>query len=60
MHEPAETLDVKSFDESPAQRRGVWSVIREAVGGSERDFTEGPIGQAIFLVLLAVRVVLRA
>ncbi|MEQ1645561.1 MAG: MATE family efflux transporter, partial [Pyrinomonadaceae bacterium] len=34
----------------------VWAVIREAVRGSERDFTQGPIGLAIFL--LAVPMIL--
>lgn len=33
-----------------------WSVLREAVRGSERDFTRGPIGLAIFL--LAVPMIL--
>ncbi|MEO7539595.1 MAG: MATE family efflux transporter [Pyrinomonadaceae bacterium] len=35
---------------------GFWSVIREAVRGSSRDFTVGPIGLAIFL--LAVPMIL--
>src|SRR6186997_2514847 len=33
-----------------------WSILREALRGSERDFTTGPIGLAIFL--LAVPMIL--
>ena len=35
---------------------GVWLSIREALGGSHQDYTQGPIGRAIFL--LAVPMVL--
>ena len=34
----------------------VWALLREALRGSDRDYTSGPIGQAI--VLLAVPMVL--
>lgn len=39
-----------------AEDNSFWSVIREAVRGSKRDFTKGPIGLAIFL--LAVPMIL--
>jgi putative MATE family efflux protein len=35
---------------------GVWDTLREAVRGSQQDFTEGPIGRAV--ILLAVPMVL--
>lgn len=44
------TPSVESVDNS------FWAVIREAVRGSQRDFTQGPIGLAIFL--LAVPMIL--
>lgn len=37
-------------------RPGAWSLIREALRGSSRDFTEGPIGPAI--VVLAIPMVM--
>ena len=37
-------------------KQSLWSLLREAVRGSHRDFTEGPLGQAI--ILLAVPMVL--
>jgi putative MATE family efflux protein len=36
--------------------QGVWATLREAVRGSQRDFTETPVGQAV--ILLAVPMVL--
>lgn len=41
---------------SPSARDSTWAVIREALRGSHRDFTEDSIGRAIFL--LAVPMVL--
>ncbi|HEY0658975.1 MAG TPA: MATE family efflux transporter [Pyrinomonadaceae bacterium] len=38
------------------ENNSFWSILREAVGGSQRDFTQGSIGLAIFL--LAVPMVL--
>ena len=32
------------------ENNSFWSILREAVGGSERDFTQGSIGLAIFLL----------
>jgi putative MATE family efflux protein len=60
LHETTEPLEVRPevrpSVELPEQRGGAWAVIRQAIGGSQRDFTEGSIGQAIFL--LAVPMVL--
>jgi len=39
-----------------AENDSFWSILREAVGGSKRDFTSGSIGLAIFL--LAVPMIL--
>jgi len=33
-----------------AENNSFWSILREAVGGSQRDFTQGSIGLAIFLL----------
>jgi len=34
----------------PTENNSFWSILREAVGGSQRDFTQGSIGLAIFLL----------
>ncbi|HYN22166.1 MAG TPA: MATE family efflux transporter [Thermoanaerobaculia bacterium] len=34
----------------PVSSSGAWATIREAIRGSKQDFTEGPIGRAIFLL----------
>jgi putative MATE family efflux protein len=39
-----------------AERQGLWSVLREAIRGSQQDFTVIPVGKAVFL--LAVPMVL--
>jgi len=39
-----------------AARRGAWASIREALAGSQQDYTRGPIGRSVFL--LAVPMVL--
>ena len=41
---------------SQINKDSFWSLIREAVRGTERDFTSGPVGPAIFL--LAVPMIL--
>lgn len=41
---------------SAAHDNSVWSVLKEAVRGSARDFTEGPVGLSVFL--LAVPMIL--
>src|SRR5438270_1175795 len=33
-------------------REGFWSNVREALRGSDRDYTRGPIGRAIFLLAI--------
>lgn len=35
---------------SSSDTKSIWGTLREAVGGSQRDFTEGGIGKAIFLL----------
>jgi putative MATE family efflux protein len=49
MQESAETL-FSSSDEAAPRSNGAWSIVREAVRGSRRDFTQGPVGRAIFLL----------
>src|SRR6476620_12775924 len=41
---------------SSAPRESVWRAVREALGGSRRNYTEGPIGRAI--LVLAIPMVL--
>jgi putative MATE family efflux protein len=36
----------------PPAREGIWSNVREALRGSDRDYTRGPIGRAIFLLAI--------
>ena len=35
---------------APVSASGAWATLREAIRGSKQDFTEGPIGRAIFLL----------
>jgi Na+-driven multidrug efflux pump len=44
MSNHVHTTSEKAFDNS------FWSILREAVAGSSRDFTQGSIGIAIFLL----------
>jgi putative MATE family efflux protein len=55
MLENSETTITSPPDEQ-APNNSFWSILREAVGGSSRDFTTGSIGLAIFL--LAVPMIL--
>jgi putative MATE family efflux protein len=41
---------------TPSERESLWLTVREALRGSRRDYTEGPIGRAI--LLLAIPMVL--
>ena len=41
---------------SKKDENSIWSLLREAIRGTQRDFTSGPIGPAIFL--LAVPMIL--
>src|SRR3712207_8960860 len=45
-----------AIPDAVARGEGLWSVVREAVRGSHRDYTEGPIGRGVFV--LAVPMVL--
>src|SRR5437588_11108544 len=36
----------------PPAREGFWSNVRAALRGSDRDYTRGPIGRAIFLLAI--------
>ncbi|MFN2530050.1 MAG: MATE family efflux transporter [Pyrinomonadaceae bacterium] len=63
MTDSAETvanpnLSISGADRSSStsSQEGLWSSIKEAVRGSHRDYTEGPIGRAI--LLLAIPMVL--
>jgi putative MATE family efflux protein len=49
MQEPIEAVAVATAIE-PNKTSGFWATLREAVRGSEQDFTEGGIGRAIFLL----------
>ena len=51
------SISSEAFEPRPETSPSVWSAIREALAGAHgRDFTEGPIGRAIFI--LAVPMVL--
>src|SRR5438045_7232638 len=52
MTEPAEI----AAEPAAPRRGGFWSDVREALRGSEHDYTQGPIGRAI--LLLAIPMVL--
>jgi putative MATE family efflux protein len=49
MQEPIEAVGAATATETSGAS-GFWATLREAVRGSERDFTEGGIGRAIFLL----------
>jgi len=49
MQEPIEAVGVATATK-PSRSSGFWATLREAVRGSEQDFTEGGIGRAIFLL----------
>ncbi|MGH9768603.1 MAG: MATE family efflux transporter [Blastocatellia bacterium] len=49
MAEPIEGVAVATATE-PNKSSGFWATLREAVRGSEQNFTEGGIGRAIFLL----------
>ncbi|HEY0969399.1 MAG TPA: MATE family efflux transporter [Gemmatimonadales bacterium] len=41
---------------APAREGSIWSAVREALAGSHRDYTEGPLGRAV--LVLAIPMVL--
>jgi len=49
MRDPAELARPAA---SPPAREGFWSNVREALRGSEQDYTRGSIGRAIFLLAI--------
>src|SRR5215510_5378374 len=49
MQEPIEAVGAATATETSGDS-GFWATLREAVRGSEQDFTEGGIGRAIFLI----------
>ena len=53
---PSNEVALSSTAESPAWAGGFWSSVGEALRGSHRDYTQGPIGRAI--LILAVPMVL--
>jgi putative MATE family efflux protein len=50
MKEPLEIVAPESASPTTVQSHGFWNTVREAIRGSEQDFTEGGIGRAIFLL----------
>src|SRR5438874_8641527 len=53
---PEEVMPAVQADASSAHAASFWSAIREALRGSHKDYTVGPIGRSI--VLLAIPMVL--
>src|SRR5215467_895941 len=49
MQEPIEAFGAATAT-GPSRSPGFWATLREAVRGSEQNFTEGGIGRAIFLL----------
>jgi putative MATE family efflux protein len=50
MPDSTETLRVPPADEPPEINSGIWTAIKEALRGSQSDYTRGPIGRAILLL----------
>src|SRR4051794_32823 len=48
MRDPAELASSLA----PRAREGFWSDVRDALRGTEHDYTRGPIGRAIFLLAI--------
>jgi putative MATE family efflux protein len=49
MQEPIEAVGTATAT-SPSRSTGLWGTLKEAVRGSEQNFTKGGIGRAIFLL----------
>jgi putative MATE family efflux protein len=50
MPDSTEHLPVAEVEEPAAPSGGAWAVMREAVRGSHKDYTQGPIGRAILML----------
>jgi putative MATE family efflux protein len=50
MSDSIETLDMAEDESNTEPQEGVWAAIREAIRGSQRDFTRGSIGRAILML----------
>ena len=44
----------------PVARRSSWASVREALAGTQQDYTEGPLGRAVFLLAIALFIFLAA
>src|SRR5258705_10633337 len=56
VEQPAAGPAADTTSGAAAEPQGLWSAIREALRGSHRDYTVGPIGRSI--ILLAIPMVL--
>ncbi|MBA2340436.1 MAG: MATE family efflux transporter [Pyrinomonadaceae bacterium] len=50
MSDSTETLRLATDDETVEPAPGLWSSLREALGGSRSDYTKGSIGRSILLL----------
>src|SRR5436190_8616068 len=56
MSQTPETELIRAQDSTREPAEGLWSAIREALRGSHKDYTTGPIGRSV--ILLAIPMVL--
>ena len=45
-----QSMETAEAMESVAMRHGFWRTVREALAGSEQDYTEGSLGRAVLLL----------
>jgi MATE family, multidrug efflux pump len=48
----ADRVELQGPTAAAAPSEGLWSHVREALRGSDHDYTQGPIGRAIFLLAI--------